>query len=227
VAVARKKDHSPLEVDLPITPMLDMAFQMLVFFILTYTPAALETHIDADLRPAKPAVAKAADSEPKDDQEDKDNPADENPDAEESLTVFVEALSEKDRVEPDAVGSPKRIYVQTPESDKKRLVCSQDDSLDQGLKKLEAVLVKFLRTSENAESTVVDIYADGKLKFDYLIRVQDVCKARYGIRNEGGKKVLVKIGRLHKEDQFKEVTRFQGVKFIPPPEEAAPAKPKK
>jgi hypothetical protein len=203
--------------------MLDMAFQLLVFFILTYKPQALETHIDADLRPAKPAVARASeDAEPKDDE--KENTADENPDTEESLTVFVEALTEKDKVDSDAVGSPKRIYVQTPESSKKKLVCSQDDSLEQGLTKLEAALKRFLRRSENADSTDVDILAGGRLKFDYLIRIQDVCKARYGVREEGGKKVLIKIDSRNPAEKFKEITHFRSVKFIPPPEEAPKAK---
>src|SRR4051794_23896418 len=34
-----------------ITPMLDMAFQMLSFFIMTYHPAALEGHIPGSLVP--------------------------------------------------------------------------------------------------------------------------------------------------------------------------------
>ncbi|GIW79118.1 MAG: hypothetical protein KatS3mg105_0925 [Gemmatales bacterium] len=34
------------EVELPITPMLDMAFQLLTFFIFTYQPSAMEGHMD-------------------------------------------------------------------------------------------------------------------------------------------------------------------------------------
>ena len=32
-----------------ITPMLDMAFQLMAFFIMTYHPSALEGHIDGKL----------------------------------------------------------------------------------------------------------------------------------------------------------------------------------
>ena len=34
----RRKEEPPVEVTLPITPMLDMSFQLLSFFILTYQP---------------------------------------------------------------------------------------------------------------------------------------------------------------------------------------------
>jgi len=48
----------PEDVMFPVTPMLDMAFQLLAFFILTFNPSA-ETHIDLDL-PATPAALPSA-----------------------------------------------------------------------------------------------------------------------------------------------------------------------
>jgi biopolymer transport protein ExbD len=44
------------EVELPITPMLDMAFQLLTFFILTYHPAPTEGQFAMSLLPAAPAL---------------------------------------------------------------------------------------------------------------------------------------------------------------------------
>jgi biopolymer transport protein ExbD len=44
------------EVELPITPMLDMAFQLLTFFILTYTPAPTEGQFSMNLLPAAPVL---------------------------------------------------------------------------------------------------------------------------------------------------------------------------
>lgn len=41
-------EHGP-EVELPITPMLDMAFQLLFFFILSYRPSAREGQIETTL----------------------------------------------------------------------------------------------------------------------------------------------------------------------------------
>jgi biopolymer transport protein ExbD len=44
------------DVDIPITPMLDMAFQLLCFFVLTYHPAPTEGQFSMNLLPAQPAV---------------------------------------------------------------------------------------------------------------------------------------------------------------------------
>ncbi|GAC1451591.1 MAG: hypothetical protein NVSMB9_36590 [Isosphaeraceae bacterium] len=45
----------PEEVMFPVTPMLDMAFQLLAFFVLTFQAPSAETHIDLDL-PVTPAA---------------------------------------------------------------------------------------------------------------------------------------------------------------------------
>src|ERR1700736_3569201 len=55
----RKAEPGP-EVELPITPMLDMAFQLLAFFILTYHPSALEGQVALALPAAGQAKAKDA-----------------------------------------------------------------------------------------------------------------------------------------------------------------------
>jgi biopolymer transport protein ExbD len=44
-------DH--VEPDLPITPMLDMSFQLLSFFIMTFRPAPTEVQIAMALPPAE------------------------------------------------------------------------------------------------------------------------------------------------------------------------------
>lgn len=51
----RYRPSSPEEVTFPVAPMLDMAFQLLAFFILTFKDPSTETHIDLDL-PATPAA---------------------------------------------------------------------------------------------------------------------------------------------------------------------------
>jgi biopolymer transport protein ExbD len=50
------KKMKSLEVEIPITPMLDMAFQLLTFFILTYRPAPTEGQFSMNLLPAQSAV---------------------------------------------------------------------------------------------------------------------------------------------------------------------------
>jgi len=45
-----------MEIEIPVTPMLDMAFQLLTFFILTYKPAPSEGQFSMNLLPAQPAT---------------------------------------------------------------------------------------------------------------------------------------------------------------------------
>ena len=47
------------EVQFPVTPMLDMAFQLLAFFVLTFQAPSAETHLDLEL-PATPAALPGA-----------------------------------------------------------------------------------------------------------------------------------------------------------------------
>src|SRR5947208_10641882 len=44
-----------------ITPMLDMSFQILAFFIMTYHPSALEGHIPGSLTPPEEFAKKSKD----------------------------------------------------------------------------------------------------------------------------------------------------------------------
>jgi biopolymer transport protein ExbD len=45
----RYRPGPPEEVVFPVTPMLDMAFQLLAFFVLTFQAPSGETHLDLDL----------------------------------------------------------------------------------------------------------------------------------------------------------------------------------
>ena len=47
----RRRRSAPTEPDLPITPMLDMSFQLMAFFILTYRPAPTEAQLGLLLPP--------------------------------------------------------------------------------------------------------------------------------------------------------------------------------
>src|SRR5947209_19095011 len=51
----RRKAAGLLEPELPITPMLDMSFQILFFFVMIYHPSALEVQLDLKL-PVGPVV---------------------------------------------------------------------------------------------------------------------------------------------------------------------------
>jgi biopolymer transport protein ExbD len=45
----KRREESPVDVTLPITPMLDMSFQLLSFFILTFHPMPTEGQLSVSL----------------------------------------------------------------------------------------------------------------------------------------------------------------------------------
>jgi biopolymer transport protein ExbD len=53
----RRKKHSLEGVELNLTAMLDMAFQLLAFFVLTFKPAPQEGEISLRLPPPQPVVS--------------------------------------------------------------------------------------------------------------------------------------------------------------------------
>ncbi len=57
--IRRERAGPPEEVAFPVTPMLDMAFQLLAFFVLSFQVPSAETHLDLDL-PTTPAALPGA-----------------------------------------------------------------------------------------------------------------------------------------------------------------------
>src|SRR4051812_44278347 len=47
--MSKRATDAGVEVDLPVTPMLDMTFQLLFFFIVTFNPQSLEGQLDFTL----------------------------------------------------------------------------------------------------------------------------------------------------------------------------------
>jgi biopolymer transport protein ExbD len=74
----RKRHTDQTRPDLPITPMLDMSFQLMAFFILTFRPAPTEAQLPLALPPAEGGPAAVAPP-----------PADLNLPDEDDLTVQV------------------------------------------------------------------------------------------------------------------------------------------
>src|SRR5438552_14874064 len=83
MAPIRKAEPGP-EVELPITPMLDMAFQLLMFFILTYRPSMLEGHLALSL----PSTADAKAATPQE-VDPKSSAPEETPELPAEVTVVV------------------------------------------------------------------------------------------------------------------------------------------
>jgi biopolymer transport protein ExbD len=163
---ARPKNDVAIEPTLPITPMLDMAFQLLAFFIFTYNPSDLEGQMDLSL-PSE-AVSQA------DKKENVDPMAQSNKTPLElpaDLTIIIR--TQRDGVNDGAISAltvedrSGKETIPTPEVEEAARGVTLLDKLRDKLKKAHG-------TVENKES--IKIQGDGKLKWDSIVKVMDVCR---------------------------------------------------
>lgn len=151
-----------------ITPMLDMSFQLMAFFIMTYHPSALEGHIDGNLLP--PTLIATSNKDKKSEQ--MDFPAvDQEPELQDVLLVVVKSVAKGQTEGQRFDGEPSRIMLKRPENPTPSTISDTDSTLPEGLKKLTAELKK-----ETGAKANIKIEGDGDLKHQYLMQVYDACK---------------------------------------------------
>lgn len=88
----RRPDENP---EVPIAPMLDMAFNLLTFFIFTFKPAPTELQFNLNLLPAAPAARPETES-PATSDEPSTEPA---PIRTLTTSLFADAAGDLDRIE--------------------------------------------------------------------------------------------------------------------------------
>ena len=171
-----------VNLNIMITPFLDMAFQLLAFFVMTYHPHAIEGHIDGKLLPpskietagnkAKDPNAAIAPIDP-DDEKSKDN-----------LTVLIKAVPKGQTEGTRKEGDPTRIQLKRPESPgTPETIADNDVEFATGLKVLGKELERAQKSPGGAQ-TAINIEADPDLRQQYVVQVYDVCKAA-GYRTVG------------------------------------------
>jgi biopolymer transport protein ExbD len=165
----RGQRHEPEGVNMPITPMLDLTFQLLFFFILNYHPPTNEGEINYNL-PAPDETAAATPLEnpkPSGDDEDLKTTAD--------LTVLV-------RTQHDGVndGIISEVRVREDHNGSETTVQTPNGQLDD--------LVSFLKKTRPALANQDDIFiqGDSRLKWSGMINVMDACR-KAGFPNVGFK----------------------------------------
>ncbi len=152
-----------------VTPMLDMSFQLMAFFIMTYHPSALEGHIDGNLLPPTLTATKGPKSA---DPVPMDLPAtDEEPLLQDVLLVVVKSVPPGQKEGERTDGEPSRIMLKRPENTTPATISDTDSPLAEGLKKLTTELKKEAGIKAN-----IKIEGDGDLKHRYLMEVYDACK---------------------------------------------------
>jgi biopolymer transport protein ExbD len=161
-----------------ITPMLDMAFQLLAFFVMTYHPNALEGHIDGKLLPPVNVAKKGPNEAPKD--KGPDIPVDQDPDEslKDMIYVLVKAVPRGHAEGNLKEGDPTRLQLKRPETGGNAETIAEVDRAEDfatPLKKLSAALEKIQHSPTGAQ-TSVSIEADPDLKHGYVMQVYDACK---------------------------------------------------
>lgn len=150
-----KHDSGPPKIEVPITAMLDMSFQLLFFFIMHYKPSMMEGQMDMSL-PAKVEAA-AKDNNP--------NPvASDKPDEElklpADLTIKVRAVKDGSPIH----GTISQLAIQSRSGE---TVIPSLEALTEHLNKARDGL-------DNKDD--VTIVGDSALRWSEVIRIMDACK---------------------------------------------------
>jgi biopolymer transport protein ExbD len=158
----RRKPEPGPEPNLPVTPMLDMAFQLLAFFVMTYHPSSFEGQMELSLPSEAITQAKT--------QADVDREAKPDKDQDLQLTANVTVIV---RTQRDNVNNGMISDISLQDEAGMHPVGNSLDSLLSELKTRSA-------TVENKEN--IKIQADNKLKWEEVVNVMDVCQ-QAGFKN--------------------------------------------
>ncbi len=169
-------DDSGVQLGLIITPMLDMSFQIMAFFIMTYHPSALEGHIDGNLLPPEKSAVKSKDQKQTDPNV---IPADIDPELNEVLLVQIKAVAKKADEQGGEQGrnegEPKQLLLKLPAEPDPKEIANATVEFKVGLKRLEDELKQYLKNGAMGNANI-KLEGDNNLKHMYTMEVYDVCK---------------------------------------------------
>lgn len=152
-----------------ITPMLDMSFQILSFFIMTYHPSALEGHIAGSLAPPEITATKSKDNVTPDLIPPSVPEEMLLPEIQEAPTVIV-------KVGGNEPGAAAKIYLKR---DKTQTDAAEvADAATTNWKQAKQDLTRELHRvkKEVGDQNNIKIEADGDLRQEYVLEVYDICK---------------------------------------------------
>lgn len=195
LAAGHANPDAEVNLGIIITPMLDMAFQLLAFFVMIFRPPSYEAQININLLPPEKLVVKGK-APPK-------NPADPPPSAEpdpavRDLVMVIVKSYDKELEEgknPDARvkagktkdGMPLKILIKTPESPEAKEVAGEGDPIEKGFEKFLIYLKDIKKTmpvlpaapgkqKQDAVKTEIKLMLDGGLKYRYVVQIWDICQ---------------------------------------------------
>jgi biopolymer transport protein ExbD len=151
----RKRRQPPSDVQLNLAAMLDMAFQLLAFFTLTFQPTPIEGHFQLHMPPPQQALTNV---EPPPDSAPPDDGMAETSAFVETLDLFVTA---------DNVGQVTNIKVAQQDVVAGRLTTANIQKLNTSLRQVF-----------NIQATPFDriqLHVDRRLHYEELMKIVDVC----------------------------------------------------
>jgi biopolymer transport protein ExbD len=163
------KNDAPggVNLGLIVTPMLDMSFQILSFFIMTYNPSALEGHIPGSLAPPLEISQKAKENKITD--EVPMSVEDIMAEVQDALTVIVKTGG----ADP---GKPGKIAIQRKTSPAPEQVEDASVTSWKQTRTALATTLKQLNQEAGVEKANIKIAADADLQQQYVMEVYDICK---------------------------------------------------
>jgi biopolymer transport protein ExbD len=171
MGMRKHKNDGPggVNLGLIITPMLDMSFQILSFFIMTYNPSALEGHIPGSLAPPLEMSKNAPENKKDDIVPLSVDPADILAEVQDAITVIVKTGG----ADP---GKPGKIAIQRKTSPAPEQVEDASVKTWKETRMALASTLKQLNQEPGVEKANIKIAADADLQQQYVMEVYDICK---------------------------------------------------
>ena len=154
----RSKPGNPSKIVLPITPMLDMTFQLLFFFIVNFRPAPAT--VEGQLEMALPTETTTANP----------NKPNEKPQGTDKDLDFPSDLTVKVRTQLDGTndGAISALAI--------RSLDGKETPVDGGLDGLQKRLAAMREDGAVQQKSNIKVQGDGKLKVRALMEVMDACR---------------------------------------------------
>jgi len=187
-AAMRKRNHKPggtaadefSSTAVFITPMLDMAFQLLTFFVFTYNPTPMESRFTIGL--AKGNISGGSSTE-----KPRDKPK-VSPHRETHIKPLVMIVA---KAKEDRTLDSLDLVVGDTSKPIRRAFFDEKVPLEDTLKKLDEEL-RATRKSLPSENRIV-IQSTPRLKWDIGMKLMDACRAPIELKTEDGKTKTVPL----------------------------------
>jgi biopolymer transport protein ExbD len=170
MATKHRETEPDVAIALPIVPMLDLSFQILFFFIITFNPSRAEGKMSMNLPASGEAKAK--------DQSSVDfTKSDRDLDLAADFVVLIRSyddsfsLSIRNAEKVDELGTARGLGQLNPKERKAEI----DKLLEKLKESLETRLKEAKEKDGEKAADNVKIEANGKTKYDVLVSVMDVC----------------------------------------------------